>query len=1724
MSPATQAAPRVSKKRIQITGNGFRVDSTPSAVDALFENLDFPTEEAVRSYSEESAAMLLKNKSDAAKEAVTVKPVVSEESKCNWGSESKDTRMVGRIEEFNNMLWGMQEDQAALYKIMYSSEGSEASKAAAKKKVEELEEEKFRIKSWKYELHLLLDPNYSVPPPMPPKPQVSQLTNTSLSINAVDEKVRKIETFVKELVDKMTLLKESNAFDADVLWEKYYETARNRNLSTYSFALLLDKVTQDHKMSTTFRTTVISPILRRAAETINDHSETNFLRLKDAYFQHYVTPGYQARSMVRLFCLTYRKGEKTKEFGARITKELFNCGLNSEGNDEFLKMLMKVFYWKYPVAVQTYMANTNKKSKPEDFLSLKDLIDSANLFMETPSEIIIPRQFCNSCDKVITCGGCSKRPIIDRLGNPVENGKDQENLKCNYCKKQGHLEKDCRHKKRKPEEDKKSNDEPKSKVPKSNPPAAKIPAGAKMSFADAKEKGLCAFCGNKWVAGHACGKKLEKTKTASFGMMEVAEEEPFFGAESMSFKEDYEDSDDDEAPSRGRGTGRFCKSERPKTEKFCMMKGTKPSSSEFVTLPAVINEHKVLMVVDSAATLSFMSPEFAASAGIKIIPQSGQVALAEKNKFTKRTGRTELVKVYVKGKGIIEHQFDVFNLNTENNHVVLGLDGFSKFGIQVAGIPTTFPDEEDITGVSSLPPLVREPDEIQEELPELKNITLIEIAKKLDNVMANKIECSEHYKNALLYSFSVKLKAEVSELMTKNSEITGFCSHPDAFLPLDVGDAKPIKKHPYRIPLKLGTFVDHQILGWRNESIVYPIEGNFEWNNPLLVVPKRDIKGDVKGHRLCIDPRPINAILRSVNYPLPLIKDLLEGLTGSAVYTKIDLRLGFNQFQVLAQDRHITTFTHKGQQYQFRGVPFGFKHTPAIFQRVINTILRKFKGFAFNYIDDIIIHSNSFVEHINHVKLVIAELNFWNLRANDKTEFGLSEMLILGFRLSPSGIKIAREKLVAMDHWKEPTNGNMIEKHLGFFNYFRDMIPKYSQIVAPLEKLRKEKKVVWTDEYRAIYQKIRNILSSEIILSYPNFDQPFLVGTDASNHGIGAVLYQEYDGNTHYIAFGARALQGGEKNYGATKRELLGIIFALEHFRYYLSGSHFKLFTDHRALTFMFTQKHVNPMLNSWLETLLSFDFEPIHRPGLLNILPDAISRFYDSDPQPEVLNPVIWSMEKEDFVEVENEWKISSKIFERCNKLWGPYQIDIFASAATHMVPKYFDKQADAFKQSWKNFEKCWIFPPTKVISQVVNKIIQDKVKATLVTPNLKNHAWYDKLKYMTTTDAILLPVDAGCVEEFQQSGAKSEESTIPEFEELVLWNVDGTLQNSIEVRFKDYGELKSSEESDNVLMELIQEGKMEVIEQMIPKFENILPLEQRHEAMATAHLRGHNGAEGMVNILLDEGKQWESMQSDCKKFLRTCLPCQRFVIGRRGFHPTRSFHAELPWDHIGIDLKSFNTPSTENNHYLLVVVDICTRFVFLRPIFDKSMQTIAATLFKLFCDIGFPKIIQSDRGSEFVNELMEEFVKNTGIDHRLITAYHPQGNGITERYVGIVSEMIYKNLKGKTDLWEKFVPAAQMWVNTRQSKSTKSTPYSLMFARSATPFLNYLDAENKLIDEDELKNRLNFLTNLVYPEIAHASKTLKNLEGEKVNKKVKKIRKTNESTTPWSYCDGGR
>lgn len=282
----------------------------------------------------------------------------------------------------------------------------------------------------------------------------------------------------------------------------------------------------------------------------------------------------------------------------------------------------------------------------------------------------------------------------------------------------------------------------------------------------------------------------------------------------------------------------------------------------------------------------------------------------------------------------------------------------------------------------------------------------------------------------------------------------------------------------------------------------------------------------------------------------------------------------------------------------------------------MNIVFQDMQEHVLCFGDDIIIFSKDMHTHTAHVAQAIEDLTQVNLILNpDKCHFAQKAVYLLGFCVLAERVTLDRRKVANIATWPVPQTGKDIQRFLGVVNYFREHIPNISSITAALDGFRHAGNIthLWTTAHSNAFVTLQEILKRAPLVRYPDLRHPFSVATDASNVGIGAVLYQVINGETHHIAFMARGLSKSERNYSTTKRELLAIVYALDKFHKYLWGNHFTLYTDHRALTYLHTQRVANPMMINWLDLLLQYNFDIIHLPGLDNILPDQLSRLFPS-------------------------------------------------------------------------------------------------------------------------------------------------------------------------------------------------------------------------------------------------------------------------------------------------------------------------------------------------------------------------------------------------------------------------------------------------------------------------------------------------------------------------------
>ena len=197
--------------------------------------------------------------------------------------------------------------------------------------------------------------------------------------------------------------------------------------------------------------------------------------------------------------------------------------------------------------------------------------------------------------------------------------------------------------------------------------------------------------------------------------------------------------------------------------------------------------------------------------------------------------------------------------------------------------------------------------------------------------------------------------------------------------------------------------------------------------------------------------------------------------------------------------------------------------------------------------------------------------------------------------------------------------------------------------------------------------------------------------------------------------------------------------------------------------------------------------------------------------------------------------------------------------------------------------------------------------------------------------------------------------------------------------------------------------------------------------------------------------------MRASIQDVLQSCDSCTRYVVAKRGFHPAQAITATGPWEHVQIDHSVHLPASKDGCTALLVLIDVFTGFIQLRPIRTTAADVVARELWSVFCTFGMPKILQSDNGPEFVNDILRALVRLTGVQHRFISPYNPRADGKVERSIGTVMSIVKKLLHGTDADWPIWIPFAQLSFNHKIASLTGSSPFSLMFGRALNELKDY-------------------------------------------------------------------
>lgn len=992
-----------------------------------------------------------------------------------------------------------------------------------------------------------------------------------------------------------------------------------------------------------------------------------------------------------------------------------------------------------------------------------------------------------------------------------------------------------------------------------------------------------------------------------------------------------------------------------------------------ILLMMKLNGRVYSTLVDTGAEVSFADASLVTSWGVPITPPplGGKVRMAHFDLFTDRFGSAELDATALFPSSDREAvsfrcSFELLPIHGAgvDYHFIIGRDLIRVFfpeGLPMAYLPQQTSSSVTVVASSTLV------DSLVQDAPSSDAGVLGSIPP---DDQPDKIRLSTPDELEAQYAAPrQQLLQALSPLLAVNAKITGFCSVPESTvrLEIDPADAPLLWRRQYAIAHSLREAASVIISRWLSEGKIVLAPPGCPYNNPITVAPKKDENGKLTGARPCLDTRALNRVLKSNDrFLIPHIRDLLDSFAGNSIFSEFDLQEAYLQFPLHPDSQPLTAFTWDGQQYMFAGCPYGISLLTSFFQRIMTRIFSDLP-FCTPYVDNLPFAACDWETHLQQAVLIVERCNQVNLKIKPRFNLGHAQLRCLGHILSVNGITADPDKLAVVRDWPLPVTGKQLQSFLGLCSFLRQHVRHYAELTAPLEDVKLEPTIQWNDVLRSSFDVLKEALLRAPVLSFPDFSLPFHIATDASQTGVGGVLFQprspdEHITPTNIVAFVSRKLQPSQQRWPAYRKELYGIVYSLRRFHAYVWGrDDLVLHTDHKPLTHIFSSAELSLPLQQWLDTILDYHFTIVHRDGILNVIPDAISRMFHAA--------------------------------YSASPVWG--------------------------------------------------------VAGSLPTAPLQINA------------SSL--VGEGDADQSAKSTSSQAEST----------SAPSQLNSEVDLA-----------------VELERRGKR------CPPSEV-----ERSELIKKAHSFGHFGREAIFRRLYNDGFWWPNMRKEIQEELNSCDVCTRFVVVKSGFHPAQFITASGPLHHVQVDTSTHLPESPDGYTALLVLIDVFTGFLLLRAVRDTTAETIAQQLWEIFSILGFPRIIQSDNGPEFVNDVIRTLVKLTGMDQRLISPYNPRCDGKVERSIGIVVMIIKKMLHGTSKHWPLFVPFAQLTYNSKVSSLTATSPFALMFAREPNPLCDYTDEEPVMVNLDNWNQYQRKVLSVIYPAMSDRIMSLKLRQNEHLN-----------------------
>ena len=802
--------------------------------------------------------------------------------------------------------------------------------------------------------------------------------------------------------------------------------------------------------------------------------------------------------------------------------------------------------------------------------------------------------------------------------------------------------------------------------------------------------------------------------------------------------------------------------------------------------------------------------------------------------------------------------------------------------------------------------------------------------------------------------------------------------------------SRPVAQQPYRAGPKARELEQREVEKMLQAGVIEPSQS--AWASPVVMVPKPD--GTL---RFCVDYRRLNAMTARDSYPLPRMDECIDSLGLAQIFTTLDCNAGYWQLPVAERDRAKTAFVCHSGLFEYVRMPFGLKNAPASFQRTLDIILSGYKWKScLVYLDDVIIFSGSFEDHLCHVRAVLRALKAAGITLKfAKCDFFTDKFKYLGHIIGQCTLSVDSIATMALRGARHPTTQTELRAFLGLCNVYRRFVANFAKLAGPLNALLRKGQPVeltnFSDEESGAFQALIDAVSAPPILALPKPGLAYSVDTDASNSQIGAALFQTHpDGERKPIGYWSRTLTSAGRNYSTAEKECLAVVLALGTLRPYLQAEKFIVNSDQASLRWLMEITEPSGRLMRWRLRISEFDFSVKYKKGTANTQADALSRL-----------PTTGGTT----VEVDEE-------------------IPCYIAA---QVPKWAMDQLEGNTNDLSDDEESHDRKPT---GQTENELsLASQPSGTMSQDDdefMELDFEYDDAILATeeTTDdeAMLRPVSV---------------------EELIQAQTSDPFCVRIRQRLNGGQQLPFEGNDEGLLCRRVEQYQ-----------QIIVPPELRPRILHIGHharLAGAPGGRKLYTTLRRE-YYWPTMALDCYATVRNCAHCARNRLKlRRNAARLQLFPATSPLESVSIDILGELIQTPRGNRYLLVMCDRYSKLVRTVPLRRITALSVAKAFVSHWVfTYGPPADILSDNGKQFASRLFLEVCRIIGIRNKFTTTYHAQCNGQVERFNRTVLAALRHYVADHPKEWDLFSDAVTYAYNTQTHASTGLSPFQLVLSKT--------------------------------------------------------------------------